>query len=81
MKIDEAPELSVETEWVRQDAELRSGKCPNADTVSCSAANRLPADAAWEKLHSRAHRYCYIENTLADSVEVNIKQLRCVSVS
>ena len=25
-----------------------------------------------EKMHHRAHRYCFIANTLADSVEVNI---------
>lgn len=25
-----------------------------------------------EKMHERAHRYCFIANTLADSVEVNI---------
>ena len=25
-----------------------------------------------EKMHQRAHRYCFIANTLADSVEINI---------
>ena len=25
-----------------------------------------------EKMHDRAHRYCFIANTLADSVEINI---------
>jgi organic hydroperoxide reductase OsmC/OhrA len=25
-----------------------------------------------EKMHHRAHRYCFIANTLADSVEINI---------
>lgn len=26
-----------------------------------------------EKMHHRAHRYCFIANTLADSVEINIR--------
>jgi organic hydroperoxide reductase OsmC/OhrA len=25
-----------------------------------------------EKMHDRAHRYCFIANTLADSVQINI---------
>ncbi|WP_135502435.1 OsmC family protein [Roseovarius aestuariivivens] len=29
-------------------------------------------DAELEKMHERAHRYCFIANTLADSVEINI---------
>ena len=28
--------------------------------------------AELEKMHDRAHRYCFIANTLADSVEINI---------
>lgn len=28
--------------------------------------------AEMEKMHQRAHRYCFIANTLADSVQVNI---------
>ena len=28
--------------------------------------------AELEKMHHRAHRYCFIANTLADSVEINI---------
>ena len=31
-----------------------------------------PSDADLEKMHDRAHRYCFIANTLADSVEINI---------
>ena len=27
-----------------------------------------------EKMHHRAHRYCFIANTLADSVEIHIVQ-------
>ncbi len=30
------------------------------------------AAAELEKMHDRAHRYCFIANTLADSVEINI---------
>lgn len=29
-------------------------------------------EAKLEDMHSRAHRYCFIANTLADSVEINI---------
>lgn len=29
-------------------------------------------DAELEQMHHRAHRYCFIANTLADSVEINI---------
>ena len=29
-------------------------------------------DASLEKMHDRAHRYCFIANTLADSVQINI---------
>ena len=29
--------------------------------------------AELEKMHHRAHRYCFIANTLADSVEINIR--------
>lgn len=29
-------------------------------------------DAELEKMHYRAHRYCFVANALADSVEVNI---------
>ena len=29
-------------------------------------------DAKLEEMHQRAHRYCFIANTLADSVEINI---------
>lgn len=28
--------------------------------------------AEMEKMHDRAHRYCFIANTLADSVEINV---------
>jgi organic hydroperoxide reductase OsmC/OhrA len=35
-------------------------------------------DTDLEKMHTRAHRYCFIANTLSDSVEVNVKQLQCV---
>ncbi len=31
-----------------------------------------PAEAELEKMQQRAHRYCFIANTLADSVEINI---------
>lgn len=31
-----------------------------------------PDDAELEKMQHRAHRYCFIANTLADSVEINI---------
>ncbi|MBU0780146.1 MAG: OsmC family protein [Alphaproteobacteria bacterium] len=31
-----------------------------------------PSDAELEKMQHRAHRYCFIANTLADSVEINI---------
>ena len=34
-----------------------------------------PSDAELEKMQHRAHRYCFIANTLADSVEINILQL------
>ena len=30
--------------------------------------------AELEQMHHRAHRYCFIANTLADSVEINILQ-------
>jgi len=30
--------------------------------------------AELEKMHHRAHRYCFIANTLADSVDINILQ-------
>lgn len=30
-------------------------------------------DAVLEDMHERAHRYCFIANTLADSVQINIK--------
>ena len=38
--------------------------------------------AALEQMQDRAHRYCFIANTLADSVEINIlsaseRELRC----
>ncbi len=29
-------------------------------------------DAEIQKMHERAHRYCFVANTLADSVEVNV---------
>ena len=29
--------------------------------------------AELEKMHDRAHRYCFIANTLADSVEINVR--------
>lgn len=28
--------------------------------------------AELEKMHDRAHRYCFIANTLSDSVEINV---------
>lgn len=28
-----------------------------------------------EKMHARAHRYCFVANALSDDVEVNIKQM------
>lgn len=31
-----------------------------------------PNDAEMEKMQRRAHGYCFIANTLADSVEINI---------
>lgn len=31
------------------------------------------APAELEKMHHRAHRYCFIANTLADEVEINIR--------
>ena len=33
-----------------------------------------PSDAELDKMQHRAHRYCFIANTLADSVEINILQ-------
>jgi organic hydroperoxide reductase OsmC/OhrA len=30
-------------------------------------------DAQMAKMQDRAHRYCFIANTLADSVEINIR--------
>lgn len=32
-------------------------------------------DADLEKMHARAHRYCFIANALSDEVEVNIRQM------
>jgi organic hydroperoxide reductase OsmC/OhrA len=30
-------------------------------------------DAQMDEMQERAHRYCFIANTLADSVEINIR--------
>ena len=40
-------------------------------TVSFDIGFTIVADEL-RKMHQRAHRYCFIANTLADSVKINI---------
>lgn len=64
-------DLSIQLQWHCAEPELLPGKYSNTYTVQFDAGFSVDA-AEMEKLQDRAHRYCFIANTLADSVEINV---------
>ena len=82
-------ELAMDLSWKLSSAELRPGAYFSAHSIihnndSCKlAADAAPDYGSYadyvnpEKLtvqQQRAHRYCFIVNSLADSLETNISE-------
>ena len=67
------PELSIELDWQHSAPNFHSAKYSSAYTVRYNDNCELQVDAAArEEVQQRAHRFCFIANSLADSIRINI---------
>ncbi|MFT5742916.1 MAG: organic hydroperoxide reductase OsmC/OhrA [Paracoccaceae bacterium] len=67
-------DLSIELHWQRAEPVSATGAYSDAHTVQMNRVYDITADSAqMAEMQARAHRYCFIANTLADSIEINTR--------